>query len=133
MEADYLHVKRAVEEAGFFTTFMPAAGDPDDPEPISILVCAAKQRPDGGLTGNSFWITTRDGKWFVATWMNHFYRIPDASRVAELCAAWLAIAPNATPYDVDDRVKERFGLVETDETELGLPPIPVYDNEDDEV
>jgi hypothetical protein len=120
MQGDYDHITHAVKEAGYFTTYRHNAGSTDN------LVCVAKQTPQG-YTGNSFWVATWKGKWFVATWMNHFYRIPDAARVAELCVEWLKLAPHTTPYDVDERIKARFGLVETDETELGLPPFAAND------
>ena len=101
-------IKSAVEAAGFFT-----AHDTDRRR----LICASMRRSDGGLTGNSFWIAERGGDWFLGTWGPHFYRIPEAQRVPELCTTWLRRQSRITLADVDDHVREEFHLVELE----GLP------------
>jgi hypothetical protein len=128
METFYEELRRTVEGAGFFTDFI---ADPDGGP--HQFVCASKRMPSGsGLTGNSFWVTKWNGKWFLATWGCHYYRIPDAEHVAKLCIQWLTLAPDRTPYDVDGGIIQKFGLIETDETELGLPPLPVYEDGGDQ-
>src|SRR5262249_30276885 len=104
----YEQVAKAVADAGYFTT-----GDFEDK-----VICASKIRPDGGYTGNSFWIAQRAGGWFLGTWGLHLYRIPEAERVAELCVSWLRRQPNVTAWDVDSHIREEFKLVEIDADDL---------------
>src|SRR5437879_5433740 len=75
----YQSLTKAVSDAGFFTS-----GDFE-----SKVVCASKLRPEGGYTGNSFWVAQRSIGWFLGTWGVHVYRIPEEHRVADLCIAWL--------------------------------------------
>src|SRR5262252_3817821 len=104
----YDRLAAAVEEAGFFTT-----GDF-----VSKVICASKERPEGGYTGNSFWIAKRTTGWFLGTWGQHVYRIPDPERVADLCITWLRRRPEGTPFDVDGGIRDEFGLTEIDPDQL---------------
>jgi hypothetical protein len=104
----YQLLAKAVAEAGFFTT-----GDFE-----SKVICASKTRPEGGYTGNSFWIARRDSGWFLGTWGPHVYRIPEPARVSELCVTWLRRHPDGTAADVDSYIREKFELVEIDPEEL---------------
>ena|SRR5436853_4190485 len=104
----YQLLAKAVSDAGFFTT-----GDFE-----SKVICASKIRPEGGYTGNSFWIAHRGNDWFLGTWGVHIYHIPEPERVPELCVAWLRRHPDGTASDIDSHIREQFNLVEVDD----LPP-----------
>src|ERR1043166_5372806 len=99
----YHAIKSAVEEAGFFTTHDTDCGR---------LICASMRLKEGGLTGNSFWITQRPSGWFLGTWGPHFYRIPDAERIPDLCTTWLRRQPRVTAADFDEHVHGEFHLIE---------------------
>ena len=107
----YQLVAKAVAEAGFFTT-----GDFE-----SKVICAAKIRPEGGYTGNSFWVAQTDAGWFLGTWGVHVYSIPDPERVPELCIAWLRRHPDGTAADVENYIREEFNLVEIDPDDFLSP------------
>jgi hypothetical protein len=104
----YEHLATAISDAGFYTT-----GDFD-----SRVICASKVRPEGGYTGNSFWIAKRAGGWFLGTWGPHVYRIADPARVPELCVTWLRRHPDGTAPDVDSFIRDEFDLVEVDPEDL---------------
>ena len=108
-ESAYAEVKREVEQAGYFTSWEPIRRTGDR------LVLASQQHLRG-LTGNSFWIATRTGTWYLGTWGGHIYRIPDAGRVPGLCIGWLG-STHTTQWDIDAARKVEFGLVELDEEE----------------
>src|SRR5262245_54693188 len=99
----YDSISAAVEGAGFFATH-----DPD----VGRLICASLRRPDGGLSGNSCWVAKRSSGWFLGTWGPRLYRIPDATRMSELCTSWLQRQPRDTSWSVDDAVRHEFGLIE---------------------
>jgi|SRR6185369_9779063 hypothetical protein len=104
----YQLLAKAVSEAGFFTR-----GDFE-----SKVICASKIRPEGGYTGNSFWIAQRAGGWFLGTWGVHVYRVPKSERVPELCVAWLRRHPDGTAADVDSYIRDEFDLIEIDPDDL---------------
>jgi hypothetical protein len=104
----YQQLATAVSDAGFFTT-----GDLE-----TKVICASKVRPEGGYTGNSFWVAQRQSRWFLGTWGPHIYRIAEASRVADLCITWLRRHPDGTAYDIDAQTREELHLVEVDPDDL---------------
>ncbi len=104
----YELLAKAISDAGFFTT-----GDF-----ASKIICASKIRPEGGYTGNSFWVAQRDSEWFLGTWGGHVYRIPDPERVGELCIAWLRRNPDTTVSNIDGHIREEFALDEIDPDKL---------------
>lgn len=96
-------IKLAVEAAGFSTTY-----DSD----MERLICASMQRAQGdGLTGNSFWVTQRNGDWFLGTWAPRFYRVSEAERLPELCTLWLSRQPMSIAREADDYLQREFRLV----------------------
>ena len=101
----YDSLARAVAAAGFFT-----GGVEDHGTWHRICVCS-KRRPDGVLTGNSFWVSRRPSGWFLGTWGPHLYRLANEGRLAELCSTWLSRAPDGTRFDFDDWLKSEFELV----------------------
>lgn len=108
MIKDYYALAQAVTAAGFFTN-----GVEDHGTWHRTCVCS-KKRADGGLTGNSFWVSRDEGTWYMGTWGGNMYRIPDDTRLAELCISWLSRAPDGTRCDFDDQLKLEFGLVPVD-------------------
>jgi hypothetical protein len=100
----YDMLAKVIADAGFFTT-----GDFS-----REVICASKIRPEGGYSGNSFWIAKRANGWFLGTWGVHIYRVPDPERIADLCIGWLRRHPDGTAADVDDWTREEFHLCEID-------------------
>jgi hypothetical protein len=107
---EYAELKRAVEAAGFFTTFQPIKKRGDR------IVCAS-QGGSWGIGGRSFWIAMRQGRWFLATWTPRTYEIRDPAEVS-LAAMEVRTSNDPRCYDVDEGIKERFGLVEVDDEEF---------------
>lgn len=110
MFADYADLKTTIEAAGFFTTFQPIR------HPGDRMVCASHAYTsgprEGSLGGNSFWVATRGGEWFIATWSPIIYRIPDPECLVNLCVRLLSRSPGRAYGDVDESVRTEFGLVE---------------------
>lgn len=102
---DYDSLARAIAEAGFYTTPVEELGTWH-----RISICS-KRRPNGGFIGNSFWASHFASGWFLGTWGGCLYRLPDDSRLAELCIAWLSRVPDGTRADFDDRLKTEFELL----------------------
>jgi len=100
----YDALEAAVTAAGFFTTGFEDHGN-------WHRTCVASKRFSGGLTGNSFWVSRLPSGWYLGTWAPCLYRLPDESRLAELCVSWLSRVPNGTRADFDERLKKEFGLV----------------------
>ena len=71
--------------------------------------------PDGG---NSFWVSHREGTWFLGTWAPVGYRVPRDQDVLAVCAACMGLggpAMSRVPADV----ASRFGLQELASDEYG--------------
>jgi hypothetical protein len=109
-EKDYEDLKKVVEEAGFFADFQQIKVPGD-------RLCLASKRLENGFTGVLFWVAKRGADWFIATYLPHLYRIPDAKSVAELVVAVLRKG-GGTPYDLADELKTRFSLVEISEKQF---------------
>ena len=120
MTDDYAELRHAVESAGFFTTFMPIV------EVGDRMVCASRQYAKGheqrGLHGNSFWVAKRGGGWFVAGWGPSIYRVPDNTRIAELCLRLLGRQRGGAYADFDEEVRRDFSLVPVSDEEFGREP-----------
>ena len=110
----YDELVAAVTAAGFFTTGFEDRGS-------WHRTCVASKQCPGGVTGNSFWVSRLPSGWYLGTWGPHLYRLPDESRLAELCVSWLSRVPSGTRPDFDERLKKAFGLV--------LVPEEVFDRE----
>ena len=110
-EPEFKHLRDAVEERKFFTTFVPLE-DGERGSTDGYVVCASKRTADGrGLTGCSFNILRRGDDWFIEIWTPRTYRVPNGSHVADLCIAFLAMIPS-TPYDVPAALRQRYALDE---------------------
>jgi hypothetical protein len=110
IEFHYEVIARAIRDAGFYTN---AAEDHGTWHRACIC---SKRRPDGGLTGNCFWISRLDGSWYLGTWSGSIYRLCDETRLAELCIGWLTRVPDGTRVDFDEQLKAEFELVHVSET-----------------
>jgi hypothetical protein len=109
MIEDYAELKRAIEDAGFFTTFMPIRQVGDR------MVCCSHQFTDGpkagGLGGRSFWVAKRDDGWYVATWSPSIYRVSRTDKLVALCLELLRCEPSRALFDLAQEVVDRFELV----------------------
>jgi hypothetical protein len=102
---DYDSLARAIVTAGFYTTPVEELGTWH-----RITICS-KRRPQGGFTGNSFWVSRLASGWLLGTWGDCIYRVSDESRLAELCVTWLSRVPDGTRPDFDDRLKSEIELL----------------------
>jgi hypothetical protein len=100
----------AVTEARFYTN-----GVEDHGTWHRTCICS-KKRADSGFTGKSFWVSRLPSGWYLGTWGGHLYRLPDASRLAELSIVWLSRDPDGTHADFDEQLKSDSGLVVVAET-----------------
>ncbi len=105
----YDELARTVTDAGFYTNGFETYGTWH-----RTTVCS-KRLLDGTLTGNSFWVSRRASGWYVGAWGGFVYYLPDESRLAEMCIAWLTRVPNGTRPDFDKQLKKEFGLIAADE------------------
>ena len=67
-------------------------------------------------TSNSFWVTCRDGVWFISTWLPAIYRIPLTQQIADVCVAVLKSSQTAA-YRISDECIRKFALEELNERE----------------
>jgi hypothetical protein len=66
---------------------------------------------------NSFWITNRDGKWYLATWASRMYAISAEDSVAQVCEAVLKSSERARPA-IDKQLLQSLDLRELTGTEM---------------
>lgn len=81
------------------------------------IVCAGEQF-SGGLTGNSFWLAERHGKWFLGTWGGFLYHVDGVERACAVSVAWLRKNSGKTVSDIDPDLKTQFALVPADDDEF---------------
>jgi len=79
------------------------------------LIVSAQQGPVWPNRGNSFWLSRKQGTWYLSTWLPAGYRVPPEQDLVALCSACMG-GPSAM-YRVPPEVIERFGLQELDENE----------------
>ena len=82
-----------------------------------ITVCS-KKRPEGGYTGNSFWLTFLEQSFYLGTWGGMLYRLPDGSRITELCVDWLTRESSKVLNDFNEALKLEYNLLEVTEDEF---------------
>ena len=76
-EKEYAKIKKAVQDAGFFTTFHP-----DDGGEWIVLMSHCTE---GRLHGNSIRASFKRGRWFLFTWAPTFYRLDGDRDIAHVC------------------------------------------------
>jgi hypothetical protein len=113
MSEQYESLAKAIQNAGFFTGGVENKGTWD-------RICInSKRRPNGlGCTGNSFWVSRLSSGWYLGTWGGCLYRLPNESRLAELCIRWLTRVPDGTRPDFDEALKRQFDLMPVSEEEF---------------
>jgi len=79
------------------------------------LIASAQQGPVWPNRGNSFWLSRKQGTWYLSTWLPAGYRVPPDQDLVALCSACLG-GPSAM-YRVPSDFIERFRLEELDEKE----------------
>lgn len=114
----YIDLKRAIEAAGYFTTFMPINNVGDR------MVCASHQYPKDhdrqGLHRTSFWVALRNDKWYLASWVPRIYCVGLAQRMPELCLRLLGRKNSGAYSDFDERIRSRYELTEISVEEFDL-------------
>src|SRR5215510_5688728 len=80
------------------------------------LIVSSQQGPVWPNRGNSFWLSRKDGHWYLSTWLPVGYKIPADQDIVALCSTCMMIAPSAM-YRVPAEVITKFGLQEIDEGE----------------
>jgi hypothetical protein len=79
------------------------------------LVVSSQVGPVWPDRGSSFWLSRRQGAWYLSTWLPAGYRVPADQDLVALCSACMG-GPSAL-YRVPPEVIERFRLRELTEKE----------------
>jgi hypothetical protein len=82
------------------------------------LIVSSQQGPVWPDRGNSFWLSRKQGAYYLSTWLPAGYRVPADQDLVALCLACMGV-PSAM-YLVPHEVIERFGLQELDKKEYDL-------------
>jgi len=85
------------------------------------LIVSTQHGPVWPNRGNSFWLSRKQGTWYLSTWLPAGYRVPPDQDLVALCSACIG-GPSAM-YRVPAEVIARFSLqeLEDDEYERLLP------------
>jgi hypothetical protein len=78
------------------------------------LIVSTQQGPVWPNRGNSFWLSHREGIWYLSTWLPVAYRVPAHQDVVQLCSACMAVGTSAM-YRVPPEIVTRFQLQEIDD------------------
>ncbi len=81
------------------------------------IVVSRQRGPVWPDRGNSFWIVRLGGAWYVVTWAPVAYRVPEATSVVEVAAAFVDVGATAQSRLPAEQV-ERFGLTEVPQDEF---------------
>jgi hypothetical protein len=101
----YTAVTEALEKLGF-------VGQMQNED---MLIVSSQQGPVWPNRGNSFWLSRKQGTWYLSTWLPAGYRVPADQDIVALCSACMG-GPSAM-YRVPHEVIERFGLKELNDNE----------------
>jgi hypothetical protein len=82
------------------------------------LVVSAQEGPVWPNRGNSFWMSRRQGFWYLSTWLPICYRVPQAENLVALCSACMQVGTSAM-YRVPEDIVGKFGLQEIGNAEFG--------------
>ena len=80
------------------------------------LVVSSQEGPVWPARGNSFWLSHRQGIWYLSTWLPAGYSIPADQDIVALCSTIMSLATTAM-YRISPEIVSRFGLRELDEDE----------------
>ena len=78
------------------------------------LTVSTQQGPVWPDRGNSFWLSNKEGTWYLSTWSPVCYRIPADQDVVKLCSACMDVGTSAMSR-VPPGIVARFQLQEIDE------------------
>jgi hypothetical protein len=78
------------------------------------LIVSAQQGPVWPIHGNSFWLSHKEGLWYLTTWTPVHYRVPANQDIVGLCSACMAVGTSAM-YRVPPELVTRFELQEIDD------------------
>lgn len=67
--------------------------------------------------GNSFWLSSQGGAWYLSTWLPVCYRIPHSQDLLALCSACMEVGTSAM-YRVPDYIISQFGLEQISDSEF---------------
>ena len=99
----YKPIATAIEAAGFHTSFEKHS------DGFERLVCVSHRDPDGRLYGNSFWVSAKEGRWYLVTWLPHCYAVPQEVDLGQLCIECLRLS--RTPiYSLPENVVQKYKL-----------------------
>lgn len=107
---EYARLVLRLTQLGIYTSRQPHG------EFAERVVCAT-HGSDWGIGGKSFWVTVRNGVWFIVSWAPHFYRVPERSDIVDVVEGALQLAVDQY-YDVPTGVKAQYDLVEIEEEEF---------------
>lgn len=111
----YVEINGAMSAAGFFVTSVEDMGN------WHRVTACSRRRDDGlGYTGNSFWISKTNGRWFVGAWGGNVYVASTSEDVIAFSLAWLTHEPNETRSDFDQNFVDQYGFVPADDEFEGL-------------
>ena len=79
------------------------------------LVVSAQEGPVWPNRGNSFWLSRKQGTWYLSTWLPAGYKVPPEQDLLAVCSACMG-GPSAR-YRVPPEVVARFGLQELEDSE----------------
>jgi len=80
------------------------------------LIVSSQEGPPWPDRGNSFWLSHKEGAWYLSTWFSVGYRIPASQDVLALCVACMAVG-TAAMYRVPPDLMGRFELDQIDDGE----------------
>jgi hypothetical protein len=84
---------------------------------LDQLIVSAQQGPVWPNRGNSFWLSSQSGIWYLSTWLPACYRIPAGQDMVALCSACMESGTSAM-YRLSDEIVVRFGLERISDSEF---------------
>ncbi len=101
----YESIIKTLNDAGYFSL------------PIEImakgwerLVVASKKRGQGGLGGNSFWLSCINDQWVIATWGGNYYIAPHLKAVEDFAISVFNYNDQNTMVDFPSALLEENGV-----------------------
>ena len=79
------------------------------------LIVSAQQGPVWPNRGNSFWLSRKQGTWYLSTWLPARYGVPPDQDLVALCSA--CVGGSSAMYRVPPEVIARFRLQELEDKE----------------
>jgi hypothetical protein len=75
------------------------------------MVVSGQVGPTWPDRGNSFWVTSVGGRWYLFTWVPIGYRVPESKDVVGLCRRCMDLGHSAM-YRVPPEIAKEFELLE---------------------